>query len=262
MNGLADDSLFVHDVSISLVCSNVFAAMNDSLFLNTSTIINTIVFKNIDDKVFYPDQYNQWSEAISAYSIILQGSNTKNSLAKSIPSILALFRRQFTFYISFFDWQHTPIDSISLNFNHFNGFTSLRILQFKLNLLQILDETFKNVSLPNLHTLIIISSKLRLIHPMAFANKSAQLIKLILCNNELNNLAWLTLVPEPFQKLWYLDLSLNKLISLPSNLRSKLPVLQIFYLNDNNFKWFQLSSIEQWLGINEFRLAITGLKSS
>lgn len=234
--------------------------MNDKLFPNTSTIINTIVLKNIDDEVFYPDQYNHLNEAITAYSIIFQGSNTKNSLTKSIPSLLGLFRGQFTFYISFFDWQH--IETTTFNFNHLNGFISLRILQFNLSLLQILDETFKNVNLPNLHTLMIISSKLKLIHPMAFVNKSVQLVKLIFSDNELTNLSWLTSVPGTFEKLWYLDLSFNKLLSLPTNLRSKLPVLQVLYLNNNNFKWFQLSSMKQWLGINEFRLAITGLKSS
>lgn len=117
----------------------------------------------------------------------------------------------------------------------------------------------------NLHTVIVKNAKIETIHRDAFNTKKARklsplhptnrrlkLRRLVLCNNNLRSLSWLTsLYPNKLSFLHELDLSNNQLVMLPETLARVVPNVRLLNLAGNRFRVFTYQSLLPWFNVPE-----------
>lgn len=243
----------------SFICSST-----DQFTVSSSNFrskpINTIVLQN--DKFCKPS-YGLLKEPDrhSTLSLVLEKFNYEPAINE--PYVFNLFNlnniQYLTFLKSIFVKHVITNNGISetLLFNwreSLNFMASLKVIHIENGHLPLLDQTFKHVHLPLLHTLIIKSVQMNNIDPEALSGKESHLKKLIITGNKLRNWIWLTSI-QIFPHLHHLDLTSNQLAYIPVDLRSHVPNLRRLYVAHNRFKYFSINMFRNWFAIDEFMLA-------
>lgn len=114
-------------------------------------------------------------------------------------------------------------------------FINLEVINLDSSYLESLDESFRLLELPKLHTLIVNSCSIASIDREALAYGKDNLRKLVLSNNAIRNLIWLTTRETPLYNLRHLDLSSNRLSHLPLDMKNYVPNLKVLNLDANQF---------------------------
>ncbi|XP_027205871.2 uncharacterized protein LOC113799449 isoform X1 [Dermatophagoides pteronyssinus] len=245
----------------SLVCTKSEAILDEKFPNKQYPILNSLIInvKNDGKDDLQSTKFSKNIPIISVNHLTLQGFTGRLTDRKT-PTIFNWFDTSEIKSLSFIEWSNNEVfnDPVAFNFAIMQKFSQLQILRFESCFLQIIDQNFNSVQLEKLHTLIIKQSKLNYIHRNAFNGKAKQFRRIILSNNQLTNLKWITSsLSEQFESLWQLDLSNNCLRILPKKLVEKLPNLNVLYIYGNNFKFFQYESLIPWFKIQEFRLSHT-----
>ncbi|XP_046915571.2 uncharacterized protein LOC124496140 [Dermatophagoides farinae] len=248
----------VPNQTLSLICERI-DSLQDERFPKPEQyfILNSLIIRAKNED-FQP--VNNPTTNIAVRHLTLQGFNGQfSNIGNQKPTIFDWLDTTAIKSLSFIECNHNVItyDSIAFDFAKMKHFSELQVLRFERCSLEIMDEDFNSCALHKLHTVFITRSKLEYIHRQAFHTKARQLRRIIVAENQLTNLKWITSVPEPFESLWQLDLSHNRLRILPIELIDKLPNLNVLYVHGNNFKWFELNTLQPWFKIQEFRLSNT-----
>lgn len=193
-------------------------------------------------------------------SLVLEGFRMSDKHVRN-NYIFALFKPSKLKYISMIESTlHNPKlanAGSQFDWSQLEPFSSLEAILLERCTLTELSGKFSQIDSPVLSTIIIRSSELSYIDFEAFKNKGS-LRKLVLSGNLISNLLWIKLLPTgTFKFLSHLDLSQNRLWSLPEDLHTYVPNLKVLYLDGNQFAFFTETSIKPWFNIDEARFVST-----
>ncbi|KAF8792076.1 Leucine-rich repeat transmembrane protein like [Argiope bruennichi] len=130
----------------------------------------------------------------------------------------------------------------------------------KLDLIDIVDISMYSIDqemppLKSLTSLGISKAEISFVHPTAFS-KLENLMQLSLVNNEITELSR-AMLPDPASKLVMIDLSDNKLESLPDDMFTNMPNLKDVEINNNRLMTLNQETF-QWLFENLQSFMMTG----
>lgn len=112
---------------------------------------------------------------------------------------------------------------------------------------------FTNTTSSHLRSFTLTKSELTYIS-LAIVSLSPALERLILSENQLHQMHWLTVKGTVWSKLTHLDLSANRLSFLPDTLLDYTPALRAFRLSGNTFQTLSVTMMSPFYSLDEFTL--------